>query len=146
MVLICFWNPMLLCHVYGLLKSPTMTRGDWTGVLTAPEKIWSAATPLVGFVMKLARPSSAKLRSNRSASALSAATFHVDGSSAALAGTSWPRLDGTLAIVTRPAAWMYQSPVSCTCRYSPPILMSCLSLCQFRSYRALHVPPVWYCG
>ena len=59
--------------------------------------------------------------------------FHCDGSSAALAGTSWSRLDGTLEHRERPTAWMYQSPVSCTCRYSPPILISCLDLCQFRS-------------
>jgi hypothetical protein len=47
---------MLLCHVYGDLKSGAMVRTVCAGSGTAPEKTLSAVTPLVGLVMKSERP------------------------------------------------------------------------------------------
>ena len=56
---------MLLCQVYGFLKSGAIVRTVCAGVLTCPEKIWSAVTPLVGFVMKSARPSLTNVAATR---------------------------------------------------------------------------------
>src|SRR6516225_11803770 len=53
--LICFWNPRLLCQLYGDLKSGAIDRTVWAGSLTVPEKISSVVKPLLGFVMKSGR-------------------------------------------------------------------------------------------
>ena len=56
---------MLLCQLYGVLKSSTIVRGDCTGTGNFPEKKSSPVAPEVGLEMKFARPSLGKLAVSR---------------------------------------------------------------------------------
>ena len=48
---------MLLCQLYGDLKSGAIERTVCAGSFTLPEKMSSDVMPLVGLVMKSERPS-----------------------------------------------------------------------------------------